>query len=168
MLAGQTGLTELLHLLQYRQPSDHLLLAHLPESSEASVPKTSMPPPRLITSARCQAHRPSNAKLEHVQACGSSQYPCKQPPILLTNLQDTSVNFYLMAVFVQLPNTDDICVEARNEVDIRERMMFTGLALVQDCPSAFNPNDRSVPEAHRPGCPRVDAGERFLRPRHVI
>jgi hypothetical protein len=164
----QTRLAKLLHLLQHRQPADHLLLAHPPESSEPSVAKPSMPPPRLITSARCQAHRPSNAKLEHVQACRSSQYPCKQPSILLTNLHDTSVNFYLMAVFVQLPNTDDVCVEARNEVDIWEHTMFAGLALVQDCPPAFNLNDRPVPEVHSPGCPHVDAGKRCPGPRHVI
>jgi hypothetical protein len=40
------------------------------------------------------------------------------------------MDFYIMAIFLQLPNTSDVGVEVRNDKDVGEHPLFTGLALV--------------------------------------
>ena len=66
LLAGETGVTDLLHLVDDGQPADQLLAQHLAQHSKVDVAEPLVLPPGVDFRARREAHRARDGDVEVV------------------------------------------------------------------------------------------------------
>jgi hypothetical protein len=73
-----------------------------------------------------------------------------------------------MAIFLQLAEAHNVRGEPRNEVDLGQRLVFTILALKQDCASPFDVGHEAITELDSSMNVGVELGERLTLPCHVV
>ena len=89
LLPGETRLAQLIHLMQYRQPTYELFPRHLAEGGEVDVIESGMPQPRVFVSVRCQAHWTCKVDVERVQAPDAPGHSRQQTHLLITDAHHT-------------------------------------------------------------------------------
>jgi hypothetical protein len=70
--------------------------------------------------------------------------------------------------FVELAHTEHICLELGDEIDARERKMFTILAVEDDRATALDVHHRPVTKPHGPTDAGIEDGEGVTSARHMI
>ena len=104
-LWDQAAVTQLVGMLDVRQPSNHLLQPT--ERIKAEMAELGMPQPRILGVPCCQAHRLLHLQVEQVQPVLGPLHLGKKALLPVPDPEDAILDQYLAAVLIQLANADD-------------------------------------------------------------
>ena len=150
LLAGEARIAELVHLGEQGHATDQLLARHLPERGEVAVAESGMPGPRRIIGARGQADWACNVDVEHVRPAWAPRDLGEQAAFLIPDPHQAILHEHLVAAFVELADGDDVGGEARQEVDVGERLVLPVLAGEEDGAAALDLRYGAVAEPDGP------------------
>ncbi|ONM63098.1 ubiquitin-specific protease 7 [Zea mays] len=105
LLRGDTSVTYLLHMIDHRHPTCHLLLAESSECIEVQMAETFVPLPCLNILARRETDRLCSLEVQNVQPVLSSMYLGQQSVMIVPNVKHAMVNHNLGPSFIKLSQT---------------------------------------------------------------
>uniref|UniRef100_A0A0A9DUI7 Uncharacterized protein n=1 Tax=Arundo donax TaxID=35708 RepID=A0A0A9DUI7_ARUDO len=127
MLRRDAGVAELLDVLQPRQAAHHVLATQLAKRVEANVPIAGMPAPGIVVLLCREAHRACDVEARDVEPIPPTVHLGDEMALAIPDAQDAILNQHLRATLIELADTDDAVLQARNEVDVGERLVLTVL-----------------------------------------
>ena len=132
------------------------------------MPKSGVPLPGNLRASGGEADGPIDVEVQDVEPTRRPLHLRQQSPQLVLDPQHSMLDEDLVVIFIELPQTDNVCCQLGNVVHAGEHLVVTVLALEEDGPAALNGHDRAVSETDGSLHAGVDVGEGTTLPRHVI
>lgn len=112
MLPSQAALTHLINVINMWQATHHVPAGKLLECLEADMPEALMPAPRRVHAPSSKAHRVRDVESDRVEPVGGATHSSKEASAFVTDPHDPLIDMDVVPILVQLPDADEVDVEA--------------------------------------------------------
>jgi len=168
LLRQYADVAELLHVVEAREASHHLLGAEPLQGLKVKVPKALVPLPRLVVLTGSEAEGLCNLHIKDVESTRASSYLDKEAVLAILGPQDTVSNRNAQTLFLQLSQADDRVPQLGDVVESGEHPVLTRLGGEDDGANALDLHAGGVPKLDGAFDAGVKLGEELPPAGHVM
>lgn len=168
LLASETAVAHLIHLIKLQQSANHSLAGELAQRAEVQVAVAAVPPPRVLGVARGQTHSAADVELQLVEPIPSAGDPHEEFVASVVDGERAIVDLHSAAGLIKLAQADDVGLEPGYVIHPGQRAVLVVLAGEYDGGQSFNCHLRSVCESYFAANAGVELGEDFPNAGHVV